>query len=509
MSSSEDSSDEERHEQERPVHPLYIPANNYAIAYKSTWTLPNSGMLEPEDIALLQHVNCSYLSSGRPPTLLALKQHAQCLANLIRKLAPTLSGCAVDILGDDQDEDGSFKDQAFDWLACLDKPYENDDVSHHEPLWALANTVKEQSEMNGITHHCPLTRVPDTGSTAKQGATRRPYMTHHDLVMHANECLEILDHEYSSTGGLMSLLPIGAEGDTDDDRVHFTADELAGARNTLLGQWLLHHQHLVGRMHELEISYANALDLLAGEADVPLQLMSRNGVDGISGGREVAYPQDKFVLVNIGDDITNYIHRMIDVAEAQIEQKEKIWRASGVSGERMWMEERGGKVYARGIVPVDIMTRFYRIKGKGHKSPLFVIPAAEQHPGVQHTRRIEERPTIVSVVTPTWPQRVSEWETKQKAKLDQASKMDVQNQTLIRDRIELQDMLAVKDAELRRQRLELSFHEKHLSEEEADVRKELISQLTAYEDKMEELRSVLPSKYHNLLDIDTEPEEGA
>ncbi|RMJ10001.1 hypothetical protein CDV36_010394 [Fusarium kuroshium] len=505
MSSSEDSSDEERHEQERPVHPLHIPANNYAIAYKSTWTLPNSGMLEPEDIALLQHVNCSYLSSGRPPTLLALKQHAQCLVNLIRKLAPTLSGCAVDILGDDQDEDGSFKDQAFDWLACLDKPYENDDVSHHEPLWALANTVKEQSEMNGITHHCPLTRVPDTGSTAKQGATRRPYMTHHDLVMHANECLEILDHEYSSTGGLMSLLPIGAEGDTDDDRVHFTADELAGARNTLLGQWLLHHQHLVGRMHELEISYANALDLLAGEADVPLQLMSRNGVDGISGGREVAYPQDKFVLVNIGDDITNYIHRMIDVAEAQIEQKEKIWRASGVSGERMWMEERGGKVYARGIVPVDIMTRFYRIKGKGHKSPLFVIPAAEQHPGVQHTRRIEERPTIVSVVTPTWPQRVSEWETKQKAKLDQASKMDVQNQTLIRDRLELQDMLAVKDAELRRQRLELSFHEKHLSEEEADVRKEL----TAYEDKMEELRSVLPSKYHNLLDIDTEPEEGA
>ncbi|KAJ4318592.1 hypothetical protein N0V84_006757 [Fusarium piperis] len=509
MSSSEDSTDEERYEQKRPVHPLHIPTNPYATAYKSTWTLPNSGMLEPKDIALLQHVNCSYLSSGRAPTLLALKQHAHSLVNLIHKLAPTITGCPVDLLGNDQDEDGWYKDQAFDWLANLDNPYENDDVSHHEPLWALENTVKEQSEINGIVHHCPLTRVPDTGSSAKQGATRRPYMTHHDLVMHANECLEILDHEYSSTGGLMSLLPIGAEGDTDEDRVHFTADELAGARNTLLGQWLLHHQHLVGRMHELEISYANALDLLAGEADVPLQLMSRDGVDGISGGREVAYPQDKFVLANIGDDITGYIHRMIDVAEAQIEQKEKIWKASGVSGERMWYEERGGKVYARGIVPVDLLTRFYRIKGKGHKSPIFVIPAAEQHPGVQQTRRIEERPTLVSVVTPTWPERVSDWETKQNAKLEEASKMDAQNQALIRDRVELQDMLAVKDAELRRQRLELSFHEMRLSGDKAGEIKALYSQISAYGEKMEELRSVLPSKYHSLLDVDMELGDGA
>ncbi|KAM0435939.1 hypothetical protein ACHAPT_002831 [Fusarium lateritium] len=502
MSSS--SSSDDSMEEEKPVLPLHIPANYYAIAYKSTWTLPNSGILEPKDIALLQHVNCSYLSSGRAPTLLALKQHVQCLVNLIRKIAPSVSGCFVDILGAELQDEISFKDQAFDWLVNLDKPYENDEVSHHDPLWALENTVKEQSEINGIFHHCPLTRVPDAGSSAKQGATRRPFMTHHDLVMHANECLEILDHEYSSTGGLMSLLPTGAEGDTDKDRVHLTADELAGARNTLLGQWLLHHQHLVGRMHELEISYANALDILGNEASIPLQLMSRNGVDGVSGGREVAYPQDKFVLANIGDDITGYIHRMIDVAEAQIEQKEKIWKASGVSGERMWHENRGGKVYAKGIVPVDLMTRFYRIKGKGHQSPLFVIPAAEQHPGVQHTRRIEERPTVVSVVTPTWPERVSEWETKQNAKLEKASQMDVQNQALVRERLELQDMLAVKDAELRRQRMELSFHEMRLSEEEAEVRKALYMKVAAYQEKMTELRSVLPSKYHTLLDMGTE-----
>ncbi|KAL4724818.1 hypothetical protein ACLX1H_008265 [Fusarium chlamydosporum] len=444
MSSS--SSDEER----EGVQPLHIPSTPYATSYKSTYTLPDGGILDTQDIVLLQHLNCSYFSSGRPPTLLALKQHAHSLANLIRRLALTPDTCSVKPT-EFSDTSRRFEEHdAFDWLNNLDEPYENDDPSHHDPLWAVHNTVKSESVENGIEHHCPLTQVEDSGPSSKEGDIRRPYMTHHDLVMHANECLEILDHEYSATGGLMSILPTGFEAPKDLEKAQLLSErQLNGARNCLLGQWLINHQHLIGRMHELEISYGNALDALAGEALIPHQILGRSLPDGVSGRREIVYPQDKFVLVNAGHDVTDYIHRLLDVAEAQIEQKEKIWKASGVVGERMWNEERGGKVYARGIVPIDIPSRFYRIKGQGSKSPLFLLPAAEKHPGTSGTRVMENRPTVVSVVTPVWPERVSALEMRNRARLDRATQLETENRTLLRERAELDDMIAVKNAEIR------------------------------------------------------------
>ncbi|KAM5345283.1 hypothetical protein ACJ41O_011145 [Fusarium nematophilum] len=491
-------------DESEPPQAFHIPSNPYATAYSSTWSVPGSGILEEEDIELLRHVNCSYLSSGRAPTLLALKQHAQSLTNLIRKLTPSNTSVAVNHQNDWDSKLRFWEDEAFDWLGDLDGPYENDDESHHIPLWAVANTVKGQSEVDGIEHHCPLARFADDGPTAEPGATRRPFMTHHNLVMHANECLEILDHEYSATGGLMSLLPPDLppdDGPIDDHTQHLSDAELDGARNTLLGQWLLHHQHLVGRMHELEISYANALDLLASEAHVPLQLMRRSGTDGISGGREIAYPQDKFVLVNAGDDVTGLIHRLLDRAEAQVEQKEKIWKDSGVSGERMWRENRGGKWYARGIVPIDLTTRFYRIKGKGNQSPLFVIPAVEQHPGVVHTRRIEKRPTVVSVVTPTWPERVTELEAKYKGRMEEAKQHDLENQALVREKLELRAQAAVKDAELRRKTDELAFYEQRQGQDQVQRERALLDEIAAIKARVEQLKGVLPERYHQVVEV--------
>ncbi|KAF4447291.1 hypothetical protein F53441_9178 [Fusarium austroafricanum] len=450
--------------QKETVQPLHLPSNPYATSYRSNWFTPDNGILDAEDLETLQHLNCSYFSSGRPPTLLALKQHAHSLTNIIRKLVPSSITSHVGIEGE---EPGSKylafeKNEAFDWLNDLDKSYENEDPSHNDPLWALHNIVESESEVNGIEHRCPLTKVEDFGPSAKQGDIRRPYMTHHDLIMHANECLEIIDHEYASTGGLMSILPTNFEDPKDKAKNHPLNDsQLEGARNCLLGQWIFHHQHLLGRMHELEINYANALDILAGEALVPQQMLHRAGVDGVSGGREIVYPQDKYILVNCGEDVRKYIHRLLDVAEEQIEQKEKIWKASGVTGERMWYEERGGKVYAKGIVPVDLLTRFYRIKGKGHQSPLFVIPAAEQHPGVKQTRLMEERPTVVSVVTPTWPERVTEIEMKNKKRLDRAEKLETENQYLARQMAELSDKMAVKNAEIKRMNDQLVWYEQH------------------------------------------------
>ncbi|UZP41533.1 hypothetical protein NXS19_009349 [Fusarium pseudograminearum] len=404
-------------EEMEDIQPLHIPSNPYATSYKSNYTVPDNGILDAQDLVLLQHLNCSYFSSGRPPTLLALKQHAHSLVNIIRKLALTSNTQHVGERSGYRFEEH----EAFDWLNNLDEPYENDDPSHHDPLWALQNTVKSESETFG-------------------GDQRRPYMTHHDLVMHANECLEILDHEYGATGGLMSILPTGFEAPKDLKAAQGMSErQLEGARNCLLGQWLLNHQHLMGRMHELEISYANALDVMAGEALVPQQILGRSGPDGVSGGGRL----------------------LLDAAEAQIEQKEKIWKASGVVGERIWREERGGKVYARGIVPIDISSRFYRIKGKGSQSPLFVIPAADQHPGTAQTRIIESKPTVVSVVTPTWPERVSDIEARNKERLARAAQLETENRTLLRERVEMQDMIAVKTAEIRSMNDQLAWYEEN------------------------------------------------
>lgn len=85
--------------------------------------------------------------------------------------------------------------------------------------------------------------------SAEEQTVRKPYSTHHNLLMHASECLEVLGHEYSATGGIMSLLPT----DTTADTVNLRA-----ARNSLVGQWLLFTQHLVARMHELETSYGQS-----------------------------------------------------------------------------------------------------------------------------------------------------------------------------------------------------------------------------------------------------------
>ncbi|CAM1503093.1 Fc.00g078690.m01.CDS01 [Cosmosporella sp. VM-42] len=477
-------------------YPFNIPATLYAPSYQSTYTIPESGFLTKDDIALLKHINCSYLSNEKPPTLLALKQHAHSLVNLIAKLSVTQSFAPVPGANA---EDLDLANEAYDWLVRLDAPYENDDESHHVPLWAVANTIKGESEIEGIEHHCPMKTALDLGPLSDEDGKRRPYQTHHSLVMHTNECLEILDHEYGATGGLMSLLPTDHEADTE---------QLRAARNTLLGQWLMHHQHLVGRMHELEINYANALDILGGEAVVPLEMIRAAGPDGLSKGREIAYPQDKYILVNSGDAVTEHLHRLMDKAEAEIEQKEKVWKASGVSGERMWMQKGGGDWYSRGLVPVDCLTRFYRVKEKGSGSPIFVLPAIEQHPDVAYTRKIENRPTVVSVVTPTWPERVSDFEAKYKARLDKATETEILNQKLVRERLEWQDMVAVKNAELRKNTAELAFWEKTVGKDERRRYGGLLAEIKAYNDKMDELRRKLPSDFHNLLDINR-PEDNA
>lgn len=429
----------------------YVKGTDYALPYFSQWSRLHEGEV---DDGLLRHVNCGYLSThGVPPTLLALKQHAQALCILIHALTPTLK--SGEIAGGDPraraekedeeeeaDEDPlAFRYQlndAFDFLNDLTVPYTNDDPNHHKPLMALVNEVRGRHEAHGTTYHCPLAET----KPREKGEKQRPYANHHSLIMHANACLERLDHEFSSTGGLLSLLPIpsspSSEGDDDDDN-----PDLANARNSLLGQWLLFTQHLVGRMHDLERSYGNALDALAGEAAIPAQHLSQLGPDARSTGRAIAYPQDRWILVNAGDDVFSYVHQILDKQEAIVQAKEKIWRRNGAAGEYIWTHERGGRDYARGIVPVNLVTRYYRLAGRGRNSPLFVLPAWEHHPGVQHTREIEGQPTVVACAQAKFPSRATELEKRFQERINRAQRVEMEQLQVLEEVREVEEQVGL------------------------------------------------------------------
>ncbi|KAK1783124.1 hypothetical protein QBC45DRAFT_154929 [Copromyces sp. CBS 386.78] len=448
----------------------YVKATDYALPYMSQWSRINDEDVKSE---LLRHINCGYLSThGIPPTLLALKQHAQSLCALIQMLQPDVKVAEVQVDGatsaSNEGSKGKGKasaspaddglaikfelNSAFDFLNDLRTPYHNDDIYHHKPLVSLINEVRGRNEVYGTDYHCPLTQIqhyspPTTSNTTTPGQEDQPrellpYSNLQNLLIHTNSCLERLDHEYTATGGLLSVLPTDADHDTE---------EIQHARTTLLGQWLLFTQHLVARMHELERSYGNALDVLAGEAAIPHQVLSKLGPDGRT-GRVVAYPQDQYILVNSGDDVYEYIHSLLDKREAVLQAKERVWRRNGAVGEEMWhknpqtgagadngtgetslfdqMEKVDGDLvgayFSRGIVQVDVTTRYYRLANSG-KSVLFVIPAHAVHPSVEHTRLLESQPTIMATVQPRYPPRASELEMKYNRKLREAGKIQQEN----------------------------------------------------------------------------------
>ncbi|KKP06851.1 hypothetical protein THAR02_01048 [Trichoderma harzianum] len=432
--------------------PYHIPATEYSTAWACQWTDPEFGVLNEQDLELMKHVNCSYLSSGRPPTLLALKQHAQSLTNLIKKICVSTTFGVIN--GKGERRPAFKKNEAFDWLKNLDEPYTNDDEFHHVPLWALANHVKSEDEETGIECHCPLTEARSSELTGSGETTIRPYCSHHNLVMHANKCLEILDHEYSATGGLSSLIPSGKEDDSE---------QMTAAKNTILGQMLLHQQHMVQRMHELEIQCARAVDILEGEAVVPMQMHQHLGPERRLRGRELAYVQERFILANAGDDVFQFIHQMLDNQESKFQAQDQISYNSGVSGERMWSQTPKGKWYSRGFVPVDLTARFVRLKGSGGQSTIFIIPVIDHHPGTAQTRKMESQPTVVSVPAPSWPERASDLLKRENDYLQRVKKLEDENGTLARDKMEMQASLKIALAELRRTRHEVNFLRERLT----------------------------------------------
>ncbi|KAI1083538.1 hypothetical protein F5B20DRAFT_568661 [Whalleya microplaca] len=423
----------------------YIGATHWALPYVSNHNFENP----QTNTALLAHVNCGYLSTpGRPPTLLALKQHAQSLAVLISSLAPSSTSAEIDNENQEGEKRRFPKHEAFDYLNNLQVHYDSLDAAHKAPLNSLVNLIRENSDVEGVEYHCPLTTTRLEFAEQQERGQFRPFQTHMTLLMHANECLERLDHEYSAMGGLLSIIPLENE-DVNE------LEGLKSAKETLVGQWILYTQHLVSRMHELEIAYGNSLDLLDNEAVVPAQHISVHGPDGRS-GREIVYPQDRWILANAGDDVFSFIHQMLDRKEAVLDRRDKAYMDQNVVGGALRKDDDLSKL--RGIVEVDLNTRFYRIKGSGH-GPIFVLPAFADRPGTEYTREMEKRPTVVTITQPSFPDRSSAWDKKNYQKDTENRKQFLEISSLKRKIAELESGNQLQTHQLDRLRHVNSMYE--------------------------------------------------
>ncbi|KAI9649551.1 hypothetical protein NHQ30_002131 [Ciborinia camelliae] len=411
-----------------------VPRTKFSEAYRSIFTLN-----QPNLIPLLRHVNCNYLSTkGHSPTVLELKQHAQALVILLKQITLSTQPGGIDSMNQNAIANlggrvPSFNEnESFDFLNDLNNVYENNTVHHNLPLPTLLNTLEPQRLEPGTMVNpgqpdhfvdidvCPLHTV----EPAPLDGPSLPYATHEALLKHANEVLELIDHEYSAKGGLLGVLP---HDDDDENRPL--------AETTLLGQMILYIQRLVARLHNLERLHANAMDVMKGEAVVPHQALSRVGPDGRS-GREIVYPQDRFVLVNAGDDVWQFLNDEFEKKERVDEQVRANHLRLGVEGERLW-ELKGGTEFSRGITAIDVITRYYRLRNDSLKT-IFVIPAHSEHPGVKVTRDMERSPTVVSVVKPVWPERVSVWEKKTRDDLEELRQLRRDN-TALREASEVAD----------------------------------------------------------------------
>ena len=437
-----------------------LDAGNYFTGpYRSVFTL-NLENTTPRVLECLKHVNCDYLSTkGLPPTLLQLKQHAQSLTVLIKHITVSTLPATIDnasIQPPAQDHAAAYRfleNESYDWLNDLTKPYSNNNRHHQIPLTSLLNTIERNPFTLKPIDTCPL-HAADPEKIPRNGHSL-PYATHQTLIKHANEILEMLAHEYSATGGLLSILP-------PDDKEH--KEDRKNAEETVLGQFIIYAQRLVLRLHELERQYANALDVMEGEAAIPLQMLSRLGPMGRK-DRLLAYPQDRFVLVNAGEDVWQFLNNELerkDVVETEYDNK---WRELGVTGEKLWTQKGTGEA-ARGITHLDVTTRYYRLRGSPLKT-IFIIPAHQEHPGTKVTREMESQPTVVTVTKPVWPERVSTWEMKHRSDLEEYKKIKVlyraAEEQLEFDKDEI-NVLAYDAAEKAKQLKEVQAQKKELEE---------------------------------------------
>lgn len=429
------------------VMPIDIPPTPFAHAYSS------KGLAAITDkLHLLKSINCSYLSTlHHAPTLLELKQHAQALTVLIYEMSgPSTSSAQVDNNGVSARvfEAG----EPFDWLNDLSTPYVNTEPEHNAPLTTLMNTYHHDPTAVRTTQICPLSSIPRTKEDRDAGEPGLPYMTHEELTKHANDCLEILDHEFSAEGGLLSILP---------DMENESQRSLSG--KTILGQFVLFTQRLVQRVHELELRSANAADLLSGERVIPTQSIGLiPGLNGRDGTRPtpVVYPQHKYVLANAGDSVWNQLTKMLTEKEKLDRDLHNYNVQQGLSASSQWESSRAME-FRNGLTHIDVLTRYTRVwdanSVAGAPAPIFIIPGHAVHPGIAATRDMENKPHVVQVVKPQYPERLSKLEEKYEEKKYEYEDIIMDHLRLKQDNKDQLETIAVQQLMLKDLQAENSY----------------------------------------------------
>ena len=202
-----------------------------------------------------------------------------------------------------------------------------------------------------------------------------------------------------------------------------------------------------------------------------MQQMSIQGPEGRS-GREIVFPQDRWIMANAGEDVFTFIHRMLDRAEAQQDAQDDKFAEQKVLGDAAYSGNEHLKY--RGIVKCDLSTRFYRLRGNGH-GPLFVLPAFGDRANTKHTRDIENRPTIVAIPQPDMkPETVNAWESKHKDVDNDILKLSIDKANLEAKVSQLQSSVGMRDREIERLTELQKQYDERVGKADKDFAKEVV-----------------------------------
>jgi hypothetical protein len=326
---------------------------------------PNFKGVDPT--VAFSHLNCSYFEHRtKAPTLGDLKRHALSLTNLIYAHAGSMIGSATD------------------WVRLVGTgcQYEDEDEAHGVPLEHAMNVVRQGVDgLETAGGKCPLV----DGPLGIPGG-------YDELMGHANEILEIVDYRCAHKGGLLSLLP------------HPGQERRVKVEDTFVGQWMVYTSNLSMRVAQLEIEVENSRNVLAGEATAPWVLGRASffgGGEGVDFGRELLFPQDRYVLSGLSQGLWERLdHKLLREAQRKTVVEESV--ATKVRGGRVKPGRKAGGDESAPAPPgqplepiawVDIKSRVYRVKGK---ETMFVVlgHGGDLNPDTELTARLEKMPLI-------------------------------------------------------------------------------------------------------------------
>lgn len=420
------------------VADVSIAPNRFVGPYHSTW-LRICVEKRPEMSGLLENLNCSYFSTrGQAPTLLELKQHAQALLILIKAITVSDEAVAVDDVPEKsripaphrpvvkpgtkpsssrfqpyqpdpsniEVNEENDKAVAFDFLANLNTRYTSSDPSHVVALTGLLNSLEDMGVLNRHGRdHCPLHAVqistPYNDASIKRNQHPLPYATNRQLLKHANDLLERLDHEFSSEGGLLGMLPL-----PDDSTEHARETNIIG-QHSILGQWISFTRSIVVRNHQLEQNLNQVLNIVAGEALIPRQVL----YDSTSGGlvhyktlQEKAEntPQSERFIINIQPG------KQVEFAQAF----EKLERHQAIIGKPF---DPSSVDASKMLLNLSVTTTYSRLRGG---QTIFITPTT-----VTPTAPL---PAPIQLVKGEWRDRSSKWELQQYEELDRLRKIELE-----------------------------------------------------------------------------------